>query len=207
MPNGSLADVLDRVKNGNTPSYWTPTNITIAIMGIVLGMKYLHSKNFIHRDVKPANIFVDGKGRIRVGDFGTTRMEDCGSTTTSVLGTTPYVAPEVLDGATPTQKVDVFAFGLTLYEILVGEGVFPKDITPMRLARLYVAGKRADIPKTIHASMRTLIQQCWSENPEERPTFEEIYSILEDNWFPFFRNADIDAVLKFIAEVKAEELR
>jgi serine/threonine protein kinase len=205
MKNGSISDVLSLVKNGETPSYWSHTNITIVIVGIVLGIQYLHSKNFIHRDLKPSNIFIDSECRIRIGDFGTTRMEDCGSSTTSTLGTTPYVAPEVLDRAAPTKKVDVFAFGLTVYEILKGEGVFPKDITPMQLCRLYSKGFRPEIPPTIHRSVKKLIERCWNDDPDKRPSFDEIYEKLAANWFPFYKDTDMAAVERFIAEVKAQE--
>jgi serine/threonine protein kinase len=207
MTNGSIADVLELAKKGEAPLFWTHTNITIAIAGIVLGMRYLHSENFIHRDLKPSNIFVDEHGHIRIGDFGTTRMEDCGSKTTSMLGTIPYVAPETLDEAPPTKKVDVFAFGLTLYEILFGEGVFPKNITPVQLARRHDRGVRAEIPSSANRTVKTLIEKCWSTNPDDRPTFERIYDILEIDRFPFYRDQDSEEIEKFVSEVRSQEHR
>jgi serine/threonine protein kinase len=205
MKNGSLSDVLLQVKRGETPNYWTHTNIVKAIVGVIMGMKYLHSKNFIHRDLKPSNILVDDEGRIRIGDFGCARMEDCGCQTASTLGARPYVAPEVLSGMTPTKKVDVFAFGLTLYEILLGESVFPKNIKPVQMVRPHDRGSRTDIPEGTHPAVRNVIQQCWSEKAEDRPTFDEIYKVLSENWFPFFTDQDNGAIERFAADVKSQE--
>jgi serine/threonine protein kinase len=67
---------------------------------------------------------LDEKGEIRIADFGNAKCEDCGTTTTDVAGTLGYVASQALEGDEVTKKSDVFAFGLIMYEVLVG--VFPK---------------------------------------------------------------------------------
>jgi serine/threonine protein kinase len=204
MRNGSLAYVMSLVKSGNRPSYWNNTNIAIAIVGIVLGMKYLHSWDSVHGDLGPSSIFVDETGRVCIADFGGKRMKDCGSTTKSDLRAS-YFAPEVLKKAKPTKKVDIFAFGLTLYEILTGERVFSKDLTFTQLVRAYLAKDRARIPPTIHFVIKELIERCWSEIPDERPGFDEIYDVLETNDFPFYSDVDVSAVKQFITEVKLKE--
>jgi hypothetical protein len=72
----------------------------------------------------------------------------------------------------------------------------------MELARLYLKQWRPEIPTTIHASLRSLIKRCWCDNPEERLSFDEIYDILRDNWFPFYKDADLESVERFIREVE-----
>jgi serine/threonine protein kinase len=206
MINGSVEDALVRVKKGDIPRFWTHTNITKMMIGVVLGMKYLHSRNIIHRDLKPGNLLIDENGQIRIADFGTAKLEDCG-TTTDVIGTLAYMAPEALDGSGPTKKFDVFAFGLIIYEILVGESVFPKTGSALQIAGMHVKGIRPDIPKGIHGSVGKLIQQCWSNNPEDRPTFDKIFDKLERDWFPFFKDVDHAACEAFIASVRSEESR
>jgi serine/threonine protein kinase len=59
--NGSIADALARCKKGDIPSFWTHENISCVIVGLVLGMKYLQSRDVIHRDLKPANLLLDKK--------------------------------------------------------------------------------------------------------------------------------------------------
>jgi hypothetical protein len=204
MSNGSVEEALERVKKGEIPAFWNHTNITKMIIGILLGMKYLHSRNIIHRDLKPGNLLIDGNGQIRIADFGTAKLEDCG-TTTEALGTVAYMTPEILDNDQPTKKVDVFAFGLIVYEILVGESVFPKTGSALHIAGMHVRDVRPELPKGIHRSIRNMIQRCWSKNPDDRPTFDEIFDTLEEDWFPFFKDIDCAACEQFIAAVRSEE--
>jgi serine/threonine protein kinase len=204
MSNGSLEKVLTSVKNGNIPEFWNHTNITKMIIGLLHGMKYLHSQNIIHRDLKPGNLLIDEKGQIRIADFGTAKFEDCG-TTTDVVGTLAYMASETLGGGQATKKSDVFAFGLILYEVLVGESVFPKNGNILQIAEMHMQGIRREIPKHVHPLVTKVIEQCWSKNQEDRPTFEEVLNLLHANWFPLFRDIDLDACDKFISDMVAEE--
>jgi serine/threonine protein kinase len=207
MRKGSLENVLNRVKRGEIPDFWSHTNITKMMIGVVLGMKYLHSRGIIHRDLKPGNILLDEKGQIRIADFGTAKFEDYGATTTDLIGTLAYMASEALEGGHATKKSDVFAFGLILYEVLVGESVFPKKGNPLQIALMHAEGTRPEIPEVIHSSIANLIRKCWSKNPEDRPTFEEVFEILDANQFRFFEDVEYSECERFICEVMAEELR
>jgi serine/threonine protein kinase len=208
MSNGSLEAVLNRVKRGEVPSFWTHNNITKMMIGVLLGMKYLHSKDIIHRDLKPGNILLDEKGQIRIADFGTAKLEEFGTTTTaSVIGTLAYMATETLEGRQATKKSDVFAFGLVAYEVLVGESVFPKTDNILQIAQMHTQETRPNIPKEIDPLIANVIRMCWSKDPEGRPTFEELFTILNNCQFPFFADVDYSECERFIAEVKAEESR
>jgi serine/threonine protein kinase len=79
-------------------------------------MRYIHSKDIIHPDLKPANIFIDDDHRIRIGDFGSSRLFKAGVTMTNA-GAPLYMAPE-MDGGHYDEKVDVYSFGLIMYEIV-----------------------------------------------------------------------------------------
>jgi hypothetical protein len=197
--NGSIEDVLTRIKKGETPSFWTHENISCMIVGLVLGMKYIHSRGMIHRDLKPGNLLIDDKFRLRICDFGTAVFEECG--TTVLAGTLAYMAPECLSNAVPTPKVDVFAFGLILYELLVGESVFPKGASITEIYELHQNGTRPEIPSWIPRSIAKLITSCWAPNPEMRPTFEKIYEKLKDIYFVFFTDVPPKVILDYEAEV------
>jgi serine/threonine protein kinase len=207
ISNGSLEDVLSRVKRGEIPSFWTHTNVTKMMIGLVLGMKYLHSQNIIHRDLKPGNLLLDEKGRIRIADFGTAKLEDCGTVTTEIIGTLAYMPCEILSRGPPTKKVDVFGFGLILYEVLFGESVFPKDANPVEVAAMHLQNVRPTIPEGTSRVVAKVIEKCWSKDPGDRPTFDEIFSFLAENWFPFFKDTDYSECERFIDEVMAEEAR
>jgi serine/threonine protein kinase len=171
------------------------------IVGLLIGMKYLHSKNIIHRDLKPGNLLIDSNYRLRICDFGTAVFEDCGTTT--AIGTIAYISPETFRDAPPTKKVDVFAFGLIIYEILTGKSVFPKGANIAQIYGLHMTKTRPEIPKWISKAISELIESCWSSNPDSRPTFDEIYDKLETHRFVFFDDVPPNVVLQFISDVTA----
>jgi serine/threonine-protein kinase CTR1 len=201
--NGSIEDALNLARRGDPPEFWTHENISCMIVGIVLGMIYLHSQDIIHRDLKPANLLIDETFRVQLCDFGTALPEIC--ETTMAAGTVAYIAPEVRNGAHPTKAFDVFAFGLILYELLVGESVFQKDINPILLAELHRKHFRPEIPNFVPRAMRDLIEKCWSDDPSLRPTFPEIYDRLDLARFRFFDDVVPKVVLDYIKEVRNQE--
>ena len=81
-----------------------------------------HRAGFVHRDMKPENVLIGDDGRVKVADFGLVRSVDTvTSTTGSVLGTVSYLAPEQIEGTTADPRVDVYACGVVLYEMLTGQ--------------------------------------------------------------------------------------
>jgi serine/threonine protein kinase len=170
------------------------------IVGFIMGMKYLHSREILHRDLKPGNLLLDERVHLKICDFAATRLLDCGCVANNQVN--PYVAPEVLEGGAPSKKADVFAFGLIVYELLTGTSVFPKGATQAQILDLQRAGTRPEIPKTIGRPVAKLIERCWSKNPADRPNFDETYRILEDIWFPLFPDVSADAIEAYIKEMK-----
>jgi serine/threonine protein kinase len=197
LGHGSLKPILGA--GAKHPRWWTVTRRTNSVVGIVLGMNYIHGKCFIHRNLKPENILVDDDNRIRICDFGSSRTFEAGVTMTNA-GTPLYAAPEVPDGHYD-EKVDVYSFGLILYEIVSCDGLFscPGDKT-----RLYLnlqKGWRPDIPSGVTSLSKHLIEKCWSESPSERPSFQEIWRELYENGFeiiPGSDRAEVDSYLSYL---------
>ncbi|WP_294785922.1 protein kinase [uncultured Eubacterium sp.] len=94
----------------------TPDIIQMGI-DILTGLEFCHESNLIHRDIKPGNIFVSDFGEYKIGDFGISKEIERTSTTLSQKGTKTYMAPEIIRMEPYGKLVDIYALGLTLYEI------------------------------------------------------------------------------------------
>jgi serine/threonine protein kinase len=201
MENGSLADILGRVKAGDLPDFWTPTGIAKLITGFVLGMKFIHSEGAIHRNLKPSNLFVTDDGCLQVGDLAFCRFLNGGAQLTGQPGTAHYQAPEIYEDGPYTGKVDVFAFGLILYEILALEPVFPSSLPPQVVMKRLIDERFPVIPDDWLPSVKELLKRCWQRNPPFRPSFEDIESHLKANSFQVVSGVDTGAVQLFVDDV------
>lgn len=152
--DGSAGDVLDKL---------------FIARHIASALAYVHSKGIIHRDVKPDNIRI-GAGKVKLVDFGIAKTEELSLTGIGfTVGTPYYMAPEQIRGHKPTPQMDIYGFGILLYELFTGTRPFegqtvdeifdrilhqPIDIAPLSL---------------VPAQMRNLITICTEKDPTKRP--------------------------------------
>ncbi len=154
-----------------------PVHDAIAIArGVAEGLITLHKHGIVHRDVKPANLFVvDGDPqKVKIVDFGIARILGLeGATKTGALvGTPGYMAPEqARGGRTPTPAADVFALGCVLYECLAGRPAFQSENVAALLAKiLFEAPRRlSELRSDIPLSLEELIETMLAKDPLERP--------------------------------------
>jgi serine/threonine protein kinase len=200
---GSLEVVLDRVKSDPGSDFWTPTTIAIIICDIVLGMRYVHSRGIVHRDLKPSNILIRDECRALIGDFGSSRFDrDEGTQTSQSIGTLHYAAPEMMEESGDwARPVDVFAFGLILFEILVGKPVFAKSLYPLEVVRKLRSGKLPEIPDKCGQLMHNLISRCWSKEPSSRPSFDDILREFQASRFEILPGADSAKIEEIVSGV------
>jgi len=135
---GSLKDWLKR-SGGKAPSHEKALEM---MTGILSGIEHLHSRNVVHRDLKPDNILLQGNFP-RITDFGISRIISAGSMSTVAMGSPFYMSPESFDGSKSTQT-DIWSAGVILYEMLTGEH-------PYRADTIYglVSSIRKDEPKAL----------------------------------------------------------
>ncbi|CAL0310261.1 unnamed protein product [Lupinus luteus] len=152
----------------------------IIAMDAAFGMEYLHSKNIVHFDLKCDNLLVNLKDPLRpickVGDFGLSKIKRNTLVSGGVRGTLPWMAPELLNGSSNrvSEKVDVFSFGIVLWEILTGEEPYANMHYGAIIGGIVNNTLRPTIPGYCDIEWRTLMDQCWAPNPSVRPSFTEI---------------------------------
>eukprot|EP00026_Physarum_polycephalum_P005262 Phypoly_transcript_05293.p1 GENE.Phypoly_transcript_05293~~Phypoly_transcript_05293.p1 ORF type:complete len:518 (+),score=79.43 Phypoly_transcript_05293:123-1676(+) len=167
MPRGSLFQL---IHNPNIPMDW-PTVRKLAIE-ICRGMAYLHGCNppLIHRDLKPHNLLVDDMWRVKVCDFGLSRFWEAKKDMTA-CGTPAYAAPEVLRNSAYSVSADVYSFAMVLWELITRQPLYP-GIPPFQIIfTVGTQGMRPTIPPTCNPGLASVIQECWAEDPSNRPSF------------------------------------
>ncbi|MGW7258628.1 Stk1 family PASTA domain-containing Ser/Thr kinase [Streptomyces sp. NPDC054834] len=131
-----------------------------------------HRAGFVHRDMKPENVLIGDDGRVKVADFGLVRSVDTvTSTTGAVLGTVSYLAPEQIEHGTADPRVDVYACGVVLYEMLTGGKPHSGD-TPAQVLYKHI---HEDVPPPSAAvpglayELDELVAAATARSPELRP--------------------------------------
>uniref|UniRef100_A0A0A9D9R8 Protein kinase domain-containing protein n=1 Tax=Arundo donax TaxID=35708 RepID=A0A0A9D9R8_ARUDO len=208
MAGGTLREHLcDIQRSGYTPLTWTQ-RMTIAL-DVARGIEYLHGlaqETFIHRDLKPSNILLDQDLRAKVSDFGLVKLakDTDKSMMTRVAGTFGYLAPEYATTGKVTTKVDVYAYGVILMEMITGRKVLddslPEDethlVTIFRRNMLDKEKFRKFVDPTLELSAEAwnsllevadLARHCTAREPYQRPDMCHCVnrlSSLVDHWKP-----------------------
>jgi serine/threonine protein kinase len=145
------------------------------------GLAAAHAVGIVHRDIKPANMLVSWDGetpQVQLADFGIARLAGQVSHTTegSVMGTAAYLSPEAIQGRGPGPESDVYALGVTLYELLAGEPPFTGAVGAVLHAHVSTAPKPAP---GVRGNLQSLIQECLAKDPRSRPSAAEAAGALE----------------------------
>ena len=191
-------DLRHAIQNGRTGTLSGKLNIAVQV---ARALEYIHSQKIVHRDIKPENVHINGAGVVKLMDFGIAKTEGLAMTRAGfVLGTPYYMAPEQVTGQGVTEQVDVYSFGILLFELITGtkpisgdtvERIFysilnePVDLGPLR---------SAGVPD----SVSSLIAACTEKDPSHRPQgFGPVVAELERTI------ADLDAPTMMLPQAAA----
>jgi serine/threonine protein kinase len=175
-------------------------------LDVARGMAYLHSRRFVHFDLKCDNVLtarqlgVAGGVTCKVADFGLSKQQRVSSVVGSGVadaearqftsgiasqrGTLPWTAPELFsDPANATESVDAYSFGVCMWELWTCDVPF-KDMREQSVVWGIMTGKRPELPPADLdepcVGWRDLMTALWREDPKSRPTFDETVRVLEE---------------------------
>jgi serine/threonine protein kinase len=202
MPNGSLDKMLYKEPERGKLLTW-PHRVNI-VVGLASVLVYLHQEceqRVIHRDIKTANVLLDGNLNPRLGDFGLAKLMDHDKSPVSTLtaGTMGYLAPEYLQYGKATDKTDVFSYGVVVLEVACGKRPIEREGPKMVnlvdwVWGLYSEGKIIEaVDKRLNGEfeeeeMRKILMlglSCANPDSAERPTMRRVLQILNNEAVPF----------------------
>jgi len=182
VPGGNLMEVLAN------PVLMIPFKLVLKMaLDIAKGIHYLHSLGILHLDLKSPNLLVQSlslgsKVNIKVADFNTcinrsrlthfftpSNIEDDGK-----KGTTLWMAPEVIRGALYSEKCDVYSFGIILWELVTRTLPYSNISFNCQIEEKVLEGMRPPRPENVDLQYCQLMEQCWHQDPEERPLFDSV---------------------------------
>jgi len=176
LAGGSLEDRFERVKDRKTPQ--PAESLTDWLEPVAEALDFIHQR-FVHRDVKPANILFDAFGTPFVGDFGivkavtdsvSKKKQTVLTQAGMVIGTQPYMAPEIIEGLAYDGRADQYSLAVTVYEVLSGRLPFDGE-TLADIIRQHMAGKAEPLHVRVPRLPKTLSQAVargLSRDPKER---------------------------------------
>uniref|UniRef100_A0A4W4FCM5 Tyrosine-protein kinase n=1 Tax=Electrophorus electricus TaxID=8005 RepID=A0A4W4FCM5_ELEEL len=178
MEKGSL---LDFIKSDEGNRLQLPKLIDFSAQ-TAEGMAYIERRNYIHRDLRAANILVNKSLVCKIADFGLARIIEDNEYTAREGAKFPikWTAPEAINYGSFTIKSDVWSFGILLTEIIsYGRTPYPGMTNP-EVIRSLERGYRMQRLDSCPQELYDIMLECWKNKPEDRPTFEYLQSVLED---------------------------
>ncbi|KAG8912393.1 hypothetical protein FRC01_005125, partial [Tulasnella sp. 417] len=170
--HGTVVDYLKRNPTSNRPKF---------IFEIAAALAFLHSKSIIHGDVKGRNVLVSPNLSAQICDFGLARDAD---STTSIgmrgAGTVRWLSPEVLRGEPKSFASDVYAFGMTVAEILSGEPPFPRHAPAVIITAVLIREQRpprmppASADGSSYDAEWDTAERCWDKKVDKRPSMNQV---------------------------------
>ncbi|KAK6773082.1 hypothetical protein RDI58_028320 [Solanum bulbocastanum] len=196
MKNGSLREWLTRTKSRDSISWKKRIQIALDVAN---GLHYLHSftkPGYIHKNINSRNILLDSNIRAKIANFSLAKETDTSGTSWELVGTTGYMAPEYVERGSVTSKMDVYAFGVVLLELVTGKdaviveesgeillsaavaAIMEGENAEIELDGFIKADMREDDDLEIAFSVANLSLRCLTREPTNRPSMEEIVSCL-----------------------------
>ncbi|KAL5102750.1 Tyrosine-protein kinase SPK-1 [Taenia crassiceps] len=182
MSNGALRDYL-QTPEGRSLTYRHLISITDQV---VKAMVYLEKVGVVHRDLRAANVLVDGDGSVKVADFGLTKILGFEQKFTASSFPFRWTAPEAMKADyQPNTKADVWSFGVLMFEVLTyGSMPYEECENASKLQVFLSEGKRLSSPRALgyqcDEEAYRIMRSCWETLPQGRPSFQKLSVDIEE---------------------------
>lgn len=187
-----------KLKDLMTKNYLNNTLKARIVLEIAHAMNYLYKLGHIHRDLNADNIMLNSVFHVKIIDFGMAKINECLFDTetlntvsmTKGIGAYEFMSPEMINEEDYDNKTDVYSFGIVLYFLFVGS--LPKQSIAEKAKSISI--KMPSPSNYISKFCIELIEECLSNNPEDRPSFEMIIEKLKNNLYGLASNVDKEIV-------------
>jgi serine/threonine protein kinase len=175
---GTLGNLLKLERRRKAPAKWNATQKAIVLYGSAVAMMILHRHKVMHRNFSPWTICVDENIEPKLSGFRCSKYLEGDLDDEDWGWSAPlYTAPEAHEGKVGLPG-DVFAFGVTAYQVVTGFEPDPKT-TRFQAISSVCRGERPSIPQTLDRRLYVLIERCWHQDPGQRPTAPDVVRSIE----------------------------
>ncbi len=148
----------------------TPKEVISTAVQVCSAMEMAHSRNIIHRDIKPQNIMISKEGKVKVTDFGIAKATSSNTISTNAMGSVHYTSPEQARGGFSDAKSDIYSLGISMYEMITGKLPFDGDST-VSIALKHLQEDillPSEVVPNIPYSLEQIILKCTQKSPNRR---------------------------------------
>lgn len=144
--------------------------IAAVLRDVLHALAYLHIEGKIHRDIKAANVLLNGTGHVRLADFGVAgQLQGPQKRDRAFVGTPYWMSPEVIKQSGYDTKADIWSVGILAYELSQGQPPYA-DLHPMKVLHLIPRNPPPQLPRSCSKDLRDFVEKCTTRDPLRRPS-------------------------------------